>query len=43
MTIQELIVELQNAIDELGYRPDTKICAEINQNVIQKKHIGVLI
>lgn len=33
MTIQELINQLQNAIDELGYRPDTKICVETNQNV----------
>ena len=33
MTIQELINQLQNAIDELGYSPDTKICAETNENV----------
>ena len=32
MTIQELINQLQNAIDELGYRPDTHI-VETNQNV----------
>ena len=33
MTIQELINKLQNAIDELGYRPDTHIVVETNQGV----------
>ena len=33
MTIQELINQLQNAVDELGYSPDTKICVETNKNV----------
>ena len=37
MTIQELINQLQNAIDELGYSPDTKICAETNENVFQEE------
>ena len=33
MTIQELINKLQNAIDELCYRPDTHIVVETNKNV----------
>ena len=37
MKIQELIDQLQNAIDELGYSPDTKICAETNENVPQEE------
>ena len=36
MTIQELINQLQNAIDELGYRPDTHIVVETNQNVYEE-------
>lgn len=37
MTIQELINQLQNAIDELGYLPDTKICAETDWNVNEEQ------
>ena len=37
MTIQELISQLQNAIDELGYLPDTKICAETDDNVYEEQ------
>ena len=36
MTIQELINKLQNSIDELGYRPDTHIVVETNQNVYEE-------
>ena len=36
MTIQELINQLQNAVDELGYSPDTKICVETNKNVYEE-------
>ena len=32
MTIQELINKLQNSIDKLGYRPDTHIVVETNQD-----------
>jgi len=37
MTIQELINQLQNAIDELGYRPDTYIVVETNKNVHEEE------
>ena len=37
MTIQELINQLQNAIDELGYRPDTHIVVETNKNVHEEE------
>jgi hypothetical protein len=33
MTIQELINELQYAIDEIGYRPDTVIQADTLENI----------
>ena len=32
MTIQELINELQHSIDEIGYNPDTIICADNLEN-----------
>mgnify|MGYP007077390124 FL=1 len=37
MTIQELINQLQNAINELGYRPDTHIVVETNKNVHEEE------
>ena len=36
MTIQELINQLQNAIDQ-GFSPDTKICAETDWNVNEEQ------
>ena len=34
MTIQELINELQYSIDELGYKPDTHICIDMQMESV---------
>ena len=36
MTIQELINELQYAIDEIGYRPDTVIHIDTLENIVSE-------